>query len=371
MDLFNENFYQDFFKYYPSYLSKGDVLFFKKSNCFVAFKFNIVKDILQNPSVFSSEYYSLVDKILLGADGKVHSNSKKTVLKNLDFLKQQFSDKETIFCSNLIDKLISEVTKNGSEKTNLIYSVIDPFVYNFTMEQFGLLENYQNLNLLSTEGDFDEKLKIIQSIFENGLAIDRVNEESIKSKKISESFKSLFKEFSASEIFTEDDILNFMNLFTRASVLTSASLLSSCVFYFDKLDSQYLENDEYLESFIKEVLRIHSPSQFTFRHALEKIIIDNVSIPKGALVALSLGAANRDDSVFKTANEFVIDRTEKHIAFGFSKHKCIGEIQAVQLTKIFIRCFYPHFTNFVFDGKVTFDNSIHILRISKLNVCIK
>ena len=56
-----------------------------------------------------------------------------------------------------------------------------------------------------------------------------------------------------------------------------------------------------------------------------------VTIPAGARVLLSLGAANRDPQVFDDPDEFRVDRNPtEHIAFGFGAHLCLG----AQLTRM-------------------------------------
>ncbi len=56
-----------------------------------------------------------------------------------------------------------------------------------------------------------------------------------------------------------------------------------------------------------------------------------MTIPAGARVLLSLGAANRDPQVFDDPDEFRVDRNpSEHIAFGFGAHLCLG----AQLTRM-------------------------------------
>jgi cytochrome P450 len=56
-----------------------------------------------------------------------------------------------------------------------------------------------------------------------------------------------------------------------------------------------------------------------------------VTIPAGARVLLSLGAANRDPQVFDDPDEFRVDRNPtEHLAFGFGAHLCLG----AQLTRM-------------------------------------
>ena len=61
------------------------------------------------------------------------------------------------------------------------------------------------------------------------------------------------------------------------------------------------------------------------RVALEDVEIDGHVIPEGALVLVSIGAANHDPAVFEAPDEFRIDRDPNpHLAFGVGVHFCLG-----------------------------------------------
>lgn len=76
---------------------------------------------------------------------------------------------------------------------------------------------------------------------------------------------------------------------------------------------------------IEEALRFASPIQGLYRTALKDYPVGNVTIPAGARVLLSFGAANRDPLAFDEPNEFRVLRNPKdHIAFGFGPHLCLG-----------------------------------------------
>ena len=77
---------------------------------------------------------------------------------------------------------------------------------------------------------------------------------------------------------------------------------------------------------LEEVLRFDSPQISWRRVAIQDTELEGVKIPKGTRVFISLGAANRDPSLFPGPAEFDIDRhnASKHIAFGYGIHFCLG-----------------------------------------------
>ena len=82
---------------------------------------------------------------------------------------------------------------------------------------------------------------------------------------------------------------------------------------------------------IEELLRYLSPAQNVYRTALNDYLVGDATIPAGARIMLSLGAANRDPRVFDEPDAFWVDRNPtQHITFGFGAHLCIG----AQLTRM-------------------------------------
>jgi cytochrome P450 len=80
-----------------------------------------------------------------------------------------------------------------------------------------------------------------------------------------------------------------------------------------------------LPSAVEELLRFDGPVQATVRVALEDVAIDEHRIPEGALVMVSIGAANHDPAVFERPDELDLARDPNpHLAFGFGTHFCLG-----------------------------------------------
>ena len=84
--------------------------------------------------------------------------------------------------------------------------------------------------------------------------------------------------------------------------------------------------DEYVPKLIEEVLRLESPVQGLFRSTTRDVEMHGVTIPKGAVVNVRFGAANRDSDQFDCPAEFDVERENlrSHIAFGFGTHHCLG-----------------------------------------------
>ena len=80
---------------------------------------------------------------------------------------------------------------------------------------------------------------------------------------------------------------------------------------------------------VEEQLRFSSPVQALYRTARTDFEVGALTIPAGARVLLSIGAANRDPRVFADPDEFQVDRNPtEHIAFGYGAHLCPGVLLA-------------------------------------------
>ncbi|HEX2314406.1 MAG TPA: cytochrome P450 [Thermomonospora sp.] len=87
------------------------------------------------------------------------------------------------------------------------------------------------------------------------------------------------------------------------------------------------ERRDLLPDAIEEFLRYDAPlERATARWAVEDVEIAGTTIPKGSLVSIVLGSANRDEGAFAGGEAFDITRSSdnRHIAFGHGIHYCIG-----------------------------------------------
>jgi cytochrome P450 len=76
---------------------------------------------------------------------------------------------------------------------------------------------------------------------------------------------------------------------------------------------------------VEELLRYDSPVQRTARIMNADVELGGKTIPKGAFVVTAIGAANRDPAHFADPDRLDVARQDnRHIAFGFGIHFCLG-----------------------------------------------
>jgi cytochrome P450 len=90
-----------------------------------------------------------------------------------------------------------------------------------------------------------------------------------------------------------------------------------------------------LAGFVEEVLRFSSPIQMDARAASTEVELHGHRFAPGDIVLAWLGAANRDEDHFTRPEEFDPERREnRHLAFGFGSHFCLGSNLARLETRV-------------------------------------
>jgi cytochrome P450 len=126
-----------------------------------------------------------------------------------------------------------------------------------------------------------------------------------------------------------------------------------------------LINDEALITHaIDEFLRFESPNQLGNRLTTEEVVLHGETIPAGTNLHLLIGAANRDESVFKNSETFDISRSpNKHLAFAGGAHSCLGLNLARMEGRIAIGGFVQRYPGY----RVTYRERSERIRFRGLN----
>jgi hypothetical protein len=79
-----------------------------------------------------------------------------------------------------------------------------------------------------------------------------------------------------------------------------------------------------LPATIEESLRFECPIQTITRRVSRDLQLGDARLRAGDLSILMMGAANRDPQKFIEPDQFDITRTDRHLAFGYGIHLCVG-----------------------------------------------
>lgn len=140
---------------------------------------------------------------------------------------------------------------------------------------------------------------------------------------------ALVRAEEAGDTLSEDELLAMIFLLLVAGYETTVNLIGNGMLALLQHPEQLamLRADPALiASAVEELLRYANPvSTTTDRYAREDLTIAGTLIPRGALVVLVLASANRDERHFAKPDILDITRApNKHLAFGWGAHYCLG-----------------------------------------------
>ncbi len=140
---------------------------------------------------------------------------------------------------------------------------------------------------------------------------------------------ALVRAEEAGEQLSEDELLAMIFLLLVAGHETTVNLIGNGTLALLRHPEQMerLRSDPTLiKSAVEELLRYDGPLETaTERYASEDVTLAGVTIPRGEMVAVVLASANRDERQFKNPDVLDITREpNRHLAFGFGIHFCLG-----------------------------------------------
>jgi cytochrome P450 len=141
-------------------------------------------------------------------------------------------------------------------------------------------------------------------------------------------------------LLSDSELVAMIVLLLVAGTETSVSLIGTTVWALLRHPEELARLREapwLLPAAVEEAVRWESPVQRTWRIAMAEVAVSNHTIPRGALVVLLLGAANRDPGRFAEPDRFeVLRRDLGHVAFGGGVHVCLGAALARLETQVAI-----------------------------------
>lgn len=133
---------------------------------------------------------------------------------------------------------------------------------------------------------------------------------------------------SAGERLTEAELMTTCVTLLTAGHETTTNLIGNGLYTLLRYPDQLAllrANPALLPTAIEEMLRYESPLQRNPRRIAEDVVFGGQPMRQGDFVLQILGAANRDPAVFPDPDRFDIARQpNRHIAFGFGIHFCVG-----------------------------------------------
>ncbi len=130
--------------------------------------------------------------------------------------------------------------------------------------------------------------------------------------------------------FTDDELFDTCVTLLIAGHETTTSLIGNGILELLRHPEQLADlrqDPSLMRTTVEEILRHQSPVLAMHRRVTHDIEHDGVRFAEGDLVYFVMAFANRDPAFFSAPHEFDIRRSlkdNKHVAFGFGNHFCLG-----------------------------------------------
>ncbi|MQY24119.1 cytochrome P450 [Nocardia macrotermitis] len=152
------------------------------------------------------------------------------------------------------------------------------------------------------------------------------------------------------EKLSEEAIYSFLRLLLPAGLETtyrsSGNLLYLLLSHPEQFEAVRRDRD-LIGPAVEEGLRYETPLTLVQRYVTEDTELEGTAIPRGAVLDVCLGSANRDENRWERPEEFDIFRKHvPHISFTAGAHTCLGLHLARMETRVALHCLLDRLTDF-------------------------
>ncbi|WP_371424806.1 cytochrome P450 [Tardiphaga sp.] len=161
-------------------------------------------------------------------------------------------------------------------------------------------------------------------------------------------------ETAGGERLSESELLQNCIFILNAGHETTTNLIGNgleLLLRFPEQKQRLIGEPALIRPAIEEFLRFESSNQLGNRSVAVDTEIGGIALPKGTLITLCIGAANRDPAQFSSPDQLDIGRApNRHLAFASGAHVCAGLNLARMEGRIAIGRFMARFPNFAAAG---------------------
>jgi cytochrome P450 len=166
-------------------------------------------------------------------------------------------------------------------------------------------------------------------------------------------------------------IYNCYSLLLGANATTPHAVAGTILALIEHPD-QWRRAAHTVDTLVEEGLRWTSPANSFLRHAVTDVELSGGTVRRGEAVAVWIGAANRDERVFPAPYRFDVERADnRHIAFGFGPHYCLGASLARITLRVFFREVFRLFDGIDLAGEVAHLTSAFVAGYTSLPVRVR
>jgi cytochrome P450 len=298
---------------------------------FTAFSFDAVQQVLKDGDTFSSAGYAEVMGAVMGhtileMDEPEHHTYRGLVQQAFSRKAMETWEREVVRA--VVDEHIdSFIDRGGAE---LVRELTFPFPVIVIARLLGLsrddlpMFHRQAVEMISAGFDFERATAASQMLYDYFVGVIAERRMNPSDDVISVLVQA---ELEGTRL-TDDEICAFLRLLLPAGAETtyrsSSNLLVGLLTNREQLDA--LRADRALmPQAIEEGLRWEPPLLGIMRTATRDTEVVGTPVPAGAIVAVSIGAANHDERYWENAEQYDLFREPKqHLAFAWGPHMCLG-----------------------------------------------
>jgi len=116
-----------------------------------------------------------------------------------------------------------------------------------------------------------------------------------------------------------------------------------------------------LGGLIDEAIRWTTPVKHFMRNATADATVNGHAIAKGDWLMLCYASANRDEAIFDDPDSFRVDRKpNRHIAFGYGAHLCLGQYLGRLEMRILFEELLPRLESVELDGEPAMSQALFV-----------
>ncbi len=368
LDLYSEDFRQNRFAYYAQLHKVGPLHKLVKNECYLVVGYNIVQKVLTDHLSFLSQPMFQQDPILLGSDVPEHTNNRQVFNKSIPKMSRQY----VYGCAENFEAIANFIfTANNSKKElRLLHDLVIPYTISTSLFAYGL--RIREIDFMESSGMmYETVIDKLNSLYNHWDNLDPLLMEVLNSRE-NDNVHEMINSYRRMGTYSEIQLLQFLKTMIIAGSETPSSLISTSIQYLitNNLIDVVEQDEFYLTNFLEEILRLYSPGQLTYRYAATQIELCNEVIPAGSLLAVSIGAANRDPSIFERPDEFQINRNNQNtLSFGKGIHFCVGSHVGKLAAQVFIKTFIKYFDGVTVENSpIKYADSPQVYRIAELKL---
>jgi cytochrome P450 len=168
-----------------------------------------------------------------------------------------------------------------------------------------------------------------------------------------------------------DQLSYYMIISTAGHDTTSASIAGGVRALAEHPDQLALLQAEprLIPKAVEEMIRWVTPVKSFLRNAVEPYDIGDQHFEPGDSVLLSYWSANRDETVFDDPTRFDVSREpNRHLAFGFGAHYCLGAVLARMELKALLTELIPRIVSLELAGTPELSAAVFVSGYKQLPV---